>query len=63
MDDGYEVTQKAYQKSFSKKLLDARKWVNARSKLRKAGVKDAVLHNVASSWKHEDGTIDWHCLK
>jgi hypothetical protein len=52
-----------YEESMSKKMLAARKWINARSSLRKSGVKDAVLHNVTSSWKHEDGLIDWHCLK
>jgi len=52
-----------FDEAMSKKMKEARKWINARSKLRKAGVKDAVLHNVTSSWKHEDGVVDWHCLK
>jgi len=50
-------------KNIQKKAAYAKTWFIARSRLRKAGVRDAVLHNVTSSWRHEDGAVDWHCLK
>ncbi|GMH73495.1 hypothetical protein TrLO_g10599 [Triparma laevis f. longispina] len=55
--------KKENEQSFTKTVAAGKKWWIARSKLRKAGVRDAVLHNVTSAWKHNDGEIDWHCLK
>jgi hypothetical protein len=51
------------KKNIQKTATAAKSWFIARSRLRKAGVRDAVLHNVTSSWKHDDGVVDWHCLK
>lgn len=55
--------QKAHFESNSRQstIHKGKQWLLSRSM--KTNVRDAALHNVTSSWKHEDGRIDWHCLK